>query len=95
MFTALRITGCTFYTDNWNAFKKVLPKNRHITGKKHTTSIESDNSSVRHDMGRFTRRTKVVSRCMAMVDLSLRLWHAVTVGGLFASFHEAFLCMFL
>jgi len=73
----------------------VLPKDRHIIGKKHTTSIESDNSNVRHDMGRFTRKSKVVSQCKTMVDLTLRLWHAVTVGGLFEELREVFLSMFV
>jgi len=89
------LSDCTFYTDDWKAFRKVLPKERHVVGKKHTTSIESDNSSVRHDMGRFTRKSKVVSRCRDMVDLTLRLWHAVTVGGLFGEFQKVFLNMFV
>jgi IS1 family transposase len=73
----------------------VLPKDRHVIGKKHTTSIESDNSNVRHDMGRFTRKSKVVSQCEVMVDLTLRLWYAVTVGGLFEEFRGVFLDMFV
>ena len=72
----------------------MLPKDRHIIGKKYTTSIESDNSNVRHDMSRFTRRSKVVSQCKTMVDLTLRLWHAVTVGGLFEKFQGVFLSIF-
>lgn len=27
---------CLFYTDNWDAFAKVLPKSIHIIGKAHT-----------------------------------------------------------
>lgn len=42
-------------------------------------------------MGRFTRKSKVVSQCETMVDLTLRLWHAVTVGGLFEDLHRVFL----
>ena len=64
----------TFYTDNWNAFAKVLPKNRHVIGKKHTVSIERNNSNTRHYLGRFHRRTKIVSKSEYMVNLSLRLW---------------------
>ena len=36
---------CLFYTDDWDAFAKVLAKARHIMGKKHTTAIEQDNSN--------------------------------------------------
>jgi hypothetical protein len=27
------LTGCIFYTDDWNAFAKVLPSERHVIGK--------------------------------------------------------------
>jgi len=72
------LTNCIFYTDDWDAFAKVLPKERHIIGKKHTTAIEQDNSNTRHHLGRFTRRTKVVSKCDTMVDTSIKLWTNLT-----------------
>jgi len=71
------LTDCTFYTDNWDAFAAGPPE-RHVIGKAHTIDIEHDNSNTRHHLGRFTRRTKVVSRSKTMVDLTLRIWHAVT-----------------
>ena len=70
--------NCIFYTDNWDAFANVLPPERHVIGKAHTIDIEHDNSNTRHHLGRFTRRTKVVSKSETMVDLTLRIWHAVT-----------------
>jgi insertion element IS1 protein InsB len=72
------LENCTFYTDNWDAFADVLPTERHIIGKTHTVDIERDNSNTRHHLGRFTRRTKVVSQKEFMVDLSLRIWQHVT-----------------
>ena len=72
------LENCTFYTDNWDAFAEVLPPEHHIIGKAHTIDIEHDNSNTRHHLGRFTRRTKVVSKKELMVDLTLRIWHAVT-----------------
>ena len=77
------LKNCIFYTDNWDAFAEVLPPERHVIGKEHTTDIERDNSNTRHHLGRFTRRTKVVSKKEFMVDLTLRIWHAVTTNGLF------------
>ena len=74
------LENCTFYTDDWGVFAKVLPKNRHVIGKAHTIDIEHDNSNTRHHLGRFTRRTKVVSRLKHMVDITLRIWHAVTTN---------------
>jgi insertion element IS1 protein InsB len=68
------IEKCVFYTDDWDAFAKVLPKERHVIGKAHTMAIEQDNSNTHHYLGRFTRLTKVVSKCDTMVDTSLKLW---------------------
>jgi insertion element IS1 protein InsB len=78
-----QLKQCIFYTDDWDAFSKVLPKKRHIVGKARTVDIEHDNSNTRHHLGRFTRRTKVVSHSTYMVDLTLRIWQAVTTTNLF------------
>ena len=86
--------GCKFYTDKWDAFTEVLPPERHVIGKSHTTDIERDNSNTRHHLGRFTRRTKVVSRKESMVDLTLRIWHAVTSTDLFFLLQKQALSIF-
>ena len=88
------LKNCIFYTDNWDAFSEVLPQERHIIGKAHTTCIERDNSNTRHHLGRFTRRTKVVSRAAHMVDLTLRIWHAVTNTDLFFELQETALSIY-
>jgi hypothetical protein len=47
-----------------------------VVGKKNTVAIEQSNSNIRHYLGRMTRKTKVVSKSVEMVDLSLRLcWY--------------------
>jgi insertion element IS1 protein InsB len=88
------LTGCTFYTDDWDAFAKVLPPERHVVGKAHTINIEHDNSNTRHHLGRFTRRTKVVSRKEFMVDLTLRIWHSVTNTDQFSLIQRTVLYIF-
>ncbi len=40
-----------------------------------TVPIEQDKSNIRHFLARFRRRTKVVSKVVEMVDLSLRIYH--------------------
>ena len=82
------LKNCTFYTDNWDAFAEILPPERHIIGKSGTIAIEQDNSNTRHHLARFTRRTKVVSKKEFMVDLTLRIWHAVTTTDLFGSLQK-------
>ena len=61
------LTNCTFYTDHWSVFSEVLRPERHVICKAHMVAIERDNSNTRHHSGRFTRRTKVVSKLELMV----------------------------
>ena len=88
------LKDCIFYTDDWDAFARVLPPERHIVGKAHTIDIEHDNSNTRHHLGRFTRRTKVVSQLELMVDITLRIWHAVTTTSLFSSLQKIVLSIY-
>ena len=74
---------CVFYTDDWDVFVKVLSKDRYIIGKKHITVIEQDDSDACHHLGRFTRRTKVVSKCDTMVDTSIKLWANLATPDIF------------
>jgi insertion element IS1 protein InsB len=60
-----------FYTDDWEVYRKIIPKERHIIGKQHTIGIEQNNSNVRHYLARMTRRTKVVSKSIEMINISL------------------------
>jgi len=61
-----------FYTDEWEAYQKILPNERLTMSKKNTIGIQQNNSNVRHFLARMTRRTKVVSKSETMVDLTLR-----------------------
>jgi insertion element IS1 protein InsB len=88
------LTNCTFYTDNWEAFAEVLPPERHIIGKSGTLAIERNNSNTRHHLGRFTRRTKVVSKSRTMVDLTIRLWSALTQPEVFEKWQSQMLYLF-
>src|SRR5262245_59579474 len=88
------LTACLFYTDDWDAFAQVLPKERHVTGKSHTHTIERDNSNTRHHLARMTRRTKVVSKSIDMVHASLNLWCALNVPEIFVKYQEMFLSIF-
>jgi len=88
------LENCIFYTDDWEAFAKVLPPERHIIGKEHTVAVERDNSNTRHHLGRFTRRTKVVSKSKVMVDLTIRLWRALTTPKIFKEWQAKMLYIF-
>jgi insertion element IS1 protein InsB len=38
-----KLKHCIFYTDDWEAFAKVLPKNQDVVRKKETVTIQRDN----------------------------------------------------
>ena len=82
------VKGKTFVTDDWEGYHRVIPEAQLFTGKDLTFPIEQDNSNVRHCLARFRRRTKVVSKCRIMVDLSLRLLHHLQCPAAFASYAQ-------
>jgi insertion element IS1 protein InsB len=89
------LTECLFYTDDWEAFSKVLPKEPHIIGKSGTVSIEGDNSNTRHHLGPMTRRTKGVSKKESMVYGSIKLWCALTTPDTFLFYQNISLSIFM
>ncbi len=88
------LKDCLFYTDNWDAFAAVRPKERHIIGKVHTIAIEQNNSNTRHHLGRMTRRTKVVSKQEEKVEMSRKFWCALTTPCFFLQYQELALSIF-
>ncbi len=86
---------CHFYTDDWDAFSKILPKERHTIGKSGTVCIERDNSNTRHHLCRMTRRTKIVSKKESMVYGSIKLWCALTITQIFKQYQEQLLSIFM
>ena len=80
------VSGRTFVTDDWEGYRRVIAEGQLFTGKDLTFPIERDNSRIRHCLARFRRRTKVVSRCSTMVDLSLRLLHHLQQPAAFARY---------
>ena len=83
-----------FYSDDWESYVKVIPSEKLSTGKKHTVGIEQNNSNIRHFLGRFTRRTKVVSKSAEMVLATLKIcWHVNENNG-FDEYLNTFLSIF-
>jgi IS1 family transposase len=75
-------------------FAEVLPPERNTVGKAHTVAIERDNSDTRHHLGRFTRRTKIVSKKVVMVDLTLKLWEILTLEPWFEKYQATVLSIY-
>ncbi|MDR0632732.1 MAG: hypothetical protein LBF84_01185, partial [Holosporales bacterium] len=76
--------------DDYEAYHQLIPEWKLYTGKDLTFPIEQDNSNTRHYVGRFRRRSKITSRSVEMVDLSLLLLYHVHHGGLFEKLVETF-----
>jgi len=83
-----------FYTDNWEVYREVIPPEKLRQGKKHTVGIEQNNSNVRHYLGRMTRRTKVVSKSIEMIDISLLITCYLNEYNGYEFFQNIFLSIF-
>ena len=51
-----------FLTDDWEAFRAVLPQNRHLSGKQYTKNIEGVHTFFRTRIRRLMRRTVCFSK---------------------------------
>ena len=83
-----------FYTDDWESYGKVIPAEKLTTGKKYTVGIEQNNSNIRHFLGRFTRRTKVVSKSAEMVLATLKICWYINENNGFEEYLKVFLSIF-
>jgi len=66
----------------------------HIIGKAHTIAIEQDNGNTRHHIGRFIRKTKIVTKKEEMIDTSLKLLQALEDVDVFRTFQDVALCIY-
>ncbi|MDR0753230.1 MAG: hypothetical protein LBE95_00990 [Holosporaceae bacterium] len=75
-------------------FSAVLPQKRHTVGKKHTITIEQNNSNTRQYLSRMTRRTKIISKSEKMLDITIKLWIIVAEFQNYEFLSEIFLSIF-
>ena len=59
------------YTDKWKIYRKIIPNEILTQSKRFTHNIESQNSSLRDRLRRFTRKSKAYSKCKLMAELSV------------------------
>jgi insertion element IS1 protein InsB len=62
-----------FYTDDWGAYKRHLPAEKHEIGKRNTQKIERKNLNLRTWIKRLTRRTICFSKLKKMHDIVIGL----------------------
>jgi insertion element IS1 protein InsB len=83
-----------YYTDDWEVYKEVIPAEKLTQGKKYTIGIEQNNSNVRHYLGRMTRRTKVVTKSIEMLNISLLITCYLNEYNGYDFFQKIFLSIF-
>jgi IS1 family transposase len=55
---------CSFVTDEWSGYFRLLPEKRHFFGKDLTFPIEADNSDIHRRLARFKRKNKgLITKC--------------------------------
>ena len=70
-----RLKGCKYETDNWEAYKSIIPTKNHKIGKDLTYHIEGFNAGVRARVSRLVRKSLSFSK----VDK----WHNKAIGWFF------------
>ncbi|QQR77193.1 MAG: IS1 family transposase [Candidatus Moraniibacteriota bacterium] len=75
LWKKIRHLDCSLHTsDYWEAYRKFLPQDKHITSKAETFSVEGMNNLLRHFIARFKRRTHCYSKSVVMVLKTLLLF---------------------
>ena len=70
-----------YYTDNWQVYRAVIPKDKLVEAKKETHRVERNNSRMRHWFGRFKRKFIIVSKSVEIVELTIALFARFRVNG--------------
>jgi insertion element IS1 protein InsB len=77
-----------YVTDDFKAYRQILPQNKHTVGKDLTYTAEQHNSDTRHWLARFRRKSKVVTHSPEMVRLSVIAAEHVHKGGGFEQLRQ-------
>lgn len=75
-------------------YRAVLPEAQHVIGRMETRTVERDNANTRHYSARMARRTKVVSKSLTMVDLSIKLGVLFADPAVYAQWQAVFSAVF-
>jgi insertion element IS1 protein InsB len=73
------LRDCHFETDDWDAYKGIIPKQRHKVGKELTYYIEGFNATIRARVSRLVRKTLSFSKNDK--------WHQLAVAWFFWQFN--------
>ncbi len=63
-----------YYTDDWGAYERHLPKSKHFIGKRNTQAIERKHLTLRARIKRLARKTICFSKLEKMHDIVIGLF---------------------
>lgn len=63
-----------FYTDDWGAYERHLPAEKHVVGKQNTQKIERKHLTLRTRIKRLVRKTICFSKVVKMHDIVIGLF---------------------
>lgn len=66
------LKNATFETDDWDAYKQIIPKHNHRVGKDFTYYIEGFNTTVRARVSRLVRKSLSFSKKLACHKLAIK-----------------------
>lgn len=69
------------YADGYACYREVVGACRLRQGKRNTYKAEQNNALQRHWLGRFKRRSQIVTRSLEMLDKTLALFQRFRVNG--------------
>ncbi len=70
-----------YYTDDYQTYASVIPREKLVQTKKETHAIERNPCRMRHGFGRFKRKSIIVSKSVEMVNLTVALFARFRVNG--------------
>jgi insertion element IS1 protein InsB len=69
------------YSDNYICYQEVIGAARLRQGKRNTYKVEQNNALQRHWLGRFRRRSQIVTRSWEMLEKTLALFQRFRING--------------
>jgi insertion element IS1 protein InsB len=76
-----RLNVKVYFADQWEAYAELIPPEKLIQTKAGTHGVEWNDFRQRHGLGRFRRKTCIVSRSLERVGLSISLFARFRVNG--------------
>ena len=64
----------TYYTDDWESYSSLIPKEKHVIGKRNTQKIENKNLLLRTRIKRLARKTICFSKSETLHDTVIGLF---------------------